>query len=289
MLIDIGDVRLFVDTAGSQWVADGQELRERPTAILLHGGPGFDHSLLKSTVGPALAEFAYVVYVDQRGHGRSDDGNDDQWVLDTWATDVHRLVEALGLERPVVLGVSFGAFVALKYASMFPSEPAATIAVSPAARFTRDLILDKFDELGGPDVRAVAARDLDDPSPEAREDWFRVCFPLAVGQSVPPEIMARAIWRPLVNERFYALHGEYRAFDLRRDLAAVRRSVLIIAGGRDPITPAEAAAEVAAAIPSEYAALRLIENAGHGIIWDHPDELVELVRSFLATLSTADR
>lgn len=177
MLIDIGGVRLFVDTAGSQWVADGRELRARPALLLLHGGPGFDHSLLKSTIGPALADFAFVIYLDMRGHGRSDDGPTDHWTLATWAADVHRLVQTLGLVRPAVLGVSFGAFVALKYAALFPSEPAATVAVSPMARLRRELILDKFEELGGADVRAVAERDLDHPSPETTEAWMRICLP----------------------------------------------------------------------------------------------------------------
>ncbi|MBL8335086.1 MAG: alpha/beta hydrolase, partial [Rubrivivax sp.] len=64
-------VRLFVDIDGSGLVPDGERMRERPTLILLHGGPGFDHSSFKPLFG-RLTDVAQVVYVDHRGHGRSD-------------------------------------------------------------------------------------------------------------------------------------------------------------------------------------------------------------------------
>src|SRR5689334_20574283 len=37
-------VRLYVDVEGTQYVPDGPVLREKPVLLLLHGGPGFDHS-----------------------------------------------------------------------------------------------------------------------------------------------------------------------------------------------------------------------------------------------------
>jgi pimeloyl-ACP methyl ester carboxylesterase len=40
-------VRLFVDIEGPGFVPDGPQLREKPTLILLHGGPGYDHSNFK--------------------------------------------------------------------------------------------------------------------------------------------------------------------------------------------------------------------------------------------------
>lgn len=44
MKINIGDVRLYVDVDGKALVPDGPEMVERPTVLLLHGGPGLDHS-----------------------------------------------------------------------------------------------------------------------------------------------------------------------------------------------------------------------------------------------------
>ena len=48
----------------------------------------------------------------------------------TWADDLRRLCDALGLRKPVVLGSSFGGFVALSYAALFPDHPGGVILAS---------------------------------------------------------------------------------------------------------------------------------------------------------------
>ena len=63
-------VRLFVDVEGPGLVPDGAGWREKPTLIVLHGGPGFDHSSFKPLFSQ-LADVAQIVYYDHRGHGRS--------------------------------------------------------------------------------------------------------------------------------------------------------------------------------------------------------------------------
>src|ERR1700733_14324423 len=104
VLIDEG-VRLFVDVEGLGLVPDGSSMREKPTLILLHGGPGFDHSSFKPLF-TRLANLAQVVYYDHRGHGRSDRRPAEEWTLDTFADDVVRLCDALGIVKPIVLGQS---------------------------------------------------------------------------------------------------------------------------------------------------------------------------------------
>jgi len=73
MKIDIDNVTLFFDVDGEALVPDGAVMRERPTLLLLHGGPGFDHSSLKPFFS-RFADIAQVVYLDHRGMGRSDRG-----------------------------------------------------------------------------------------------------------------------------------------------------------------------------------------------------------------------
>jgi hypothetical protein len=48
MLISVGDVRLFVDVDGAKLVPEGMSMRERPTIVMVHGGPGFDHTPFKA-------------------------------------------------------------------------------------------------------------------------------------------------------------------------------------------------------------------------------------------------
>jgi pimeloyl-ACP methyl ester carboxylesterase len=70
MRVRVGDVRLFFDMEGPSLVVEGPAMRERPTLLLLSGGPGFDHTVFKPAYS-RLAEVAQVIYLDFRGHGRT--------------------------------------------------------------------------------------------------------------------------------------------------------------------------------------------------------------------------
>jgi proline iminopeptidase len=59
MFIQVNGVKLYFDVEGSGLAADGPALREKPTLLLLHGGPGFDHALFK----PAFSAFADIAQV----------------------------------------------------------------------------------------------------------------------------------------------------------------------------------------------------------------------------------
>jgi pimeloyl-ACP methyl ester carboxylesterase len=93
-------------------------MRQVPTLLLLHDGPGFDHSGFK----PAFNEMAVVaqmVYLDLRGNGRSDGGAANKWSLEQWAKDVHCFCEALSIDAPIVVlvpppnGIATASFQAL--------------------------------------------------------------------------------------------------------------------------------------------------------------------------------
>src|SRR2546423_8371906 len=96
---------------------------ERPTLLLLHGGPGFDHSTLANIFEPLAADLQLVL-IDHRGQGRSDDADVSHWNLEHWVPDIPDLCEVLELERPLILGQSFGGVVALAVAARYPDLPA---------------------------------------------------------------------------------------------------------------------------------------------------------------------
>src|SRR5436305_12754623 len=60
MRVQIGDVQLFFDVDGSKLRPDRSSTRELPTLLLLHGGPGFDHSGFKPDFAQ-LTDIAQVV------------------------------------------------------------------------------------------------------------------------------------------------------------------------------------------------------------------------------------
>src|SRR5919108_3031657 len=132
MRVLVNGVRLFFDVEGASLVPDGPTMREKPTLLLLHGGPGFDHSIYKPLFAQ-LADIAQVVFLDHRGNGRSEHGPRERWTLAQWGDDVHAFCETLGIVDPIVLGASFGGMVALAYATRHPDHPSRLILISTEA------------------------------------------------------------------------------------------------------------------------------------------------------------
>src|ERR1700716_56942 len=132
MHVVVNGVRLFFDVEGTKLVPDGPVMREEPTLLMLHGGPGADHSIYRPAYS-ALAEFAQIVYLDHRGNGRSEDGPSETWTLAQWGDDVRAFCDALSIVNPIVLGASFGGMVALAYATRHPAHPSKLILISTAA------------------------------------------------------------------------------------------------------------------------------------------------------------
>ncbi|MCH8161219.1 MAG: alpha/beta hydrolase [Chloroflexi bacterium] len=94
--------------------------------ILLHGVAS--NSRIWITTAPLLAERFHVYALDQRGHGESakpDDGYDFATVV----ADLVAFVDALEIERPVVVGHSWGGNVALEYAATHPESTAGLVMV----------------------------------------------------------------------------------------------------------------------------------------------------------------
>ena len=71
--------------------------------IVLHGGPGMDHSMFRPYLDP-LGDDYRVLYVDERGQGRSERVDPARLSLEVFARDVDLLAEALELEEFALLG-----------------------------------------------------------------------------------------------------------------------------------------------------------------------------------------
>jgi len=281
MLIEIEPgVRLFVDVDGAGWVPDGPVLRQKPTLIVLHGGPGYDHSSFKPLFGQ-LADIAQVLYVDHRGHGRSDRRPREEWTLDTFADDVVRLCAVLGIERPIVLGQSFGGFVAQRYLARHPGHPAKVILSSTSHHFGLDRKLAMFQRLGGDAAQAAALAFWTAPGDDTWAPYVERCLPLYnTRPAADPEARSRTLMRHEIL--YHWSRSEMPGLYLRPGLADVCCPVLVMAGDEDPVTPVEDAREIAAAIPVPWGQLVVVPGAGHGV-WRNPaEEEMAVVRGFVS-------
>ncbi len=280
MLVEIEPgVRLFFDTDGSGWVPEGPVLREKPVLVALHGGPGFDHSSFKPAFA-ALAEVAQVLYVDHRGHGRSSPQPLAEITLDTLADDVVRLCAALGVERPVVLGQSFGGFVAQRYLARHPGHAAGVILSSTSHHFGLARKLAAFAHLGGEPARAAAEAFWTNPCEATWRPYELHCLPL-YNTRPPADPVARQRARLREDILFDWNRRELPTMDLRPGLAGVRCPVLVLAGEEDPVTPVDDAREIAAAIPAPWGRLEVVSGAGHGVWRDRAEEGLAAIRRFI--------
>ncbi len=275
MLVSVGDIRLFVDVDGAKFVPDGDSMRERPTIVMLHGN-GADHSPFKEFFA-AFSDFAQVVYYDQRGHGRSDDGEPDRWNLNQWADDLVALCDALGIDRPVVFGFSFGGNITLNYAIRNPDRPAKIIVVSCAARINPEASIRMYERLGGPDVAAVAERFYAAPA-DTWDEFLPMCSPYWSPLPRRPQLGARIVApRPGVTE--HILRHEYLQHDYRDRVAAIRCPTLLLGGELDPIVPIQEIEDMASRMQPGVARVVRFPDAGHGV--GGQPTVIDLVRDFV--------
>ena len=281
MRIDIGSgVRLYVDVDGMGLVPVNGKMVERPTLLLLHGGPGMDHATYKLGMHE-MRDTAQVVMYDHRGNGRSDRRTPDEWNLDTWADDVVRLCDALGIERPVVLGNSFGGFVAQRYLGRHPDHPAKVILSSTRARWVGADAVEMFRRLGGDEAAEVAEEFWNGPSSDAaRERYREVCGPLYTQQ--PGNVFDSV--EVVRNTELFAhwISQENKQFDLRPDLAKAKCPVLVMAGEFDPVCPMSGAEEIAASLPREMVTFERFDRSGHGVFRDEPGRAMQVLRDFVS-------
>jgi pimeloyl-ACP methyl ester carboxylesterase len=260
MRVDIGGVKLYVDVDGKSLVPDGSGMVERPTVLLLHGGPGMDHSYFKEGETYDFSDIAQVVFYDHRGNGRSDPGSPLDWQLDVWADDIVRLCSALGIDHPIVVGESFGGFVAQRYLARHPDHPHKVILGCTAPRFDVDLVAAAFERRGGPAARD-AARDFWTLGPEFIVPYLEHCMPLYSAEPGNPQVLSRTLINFEVMSHFQT--GEHRTMNLAAGLAAARCPVLVLAGELDPVCPVEMSDEIVAALVNADVTYTRIAGASH--------------------------
>jgi proline iminopeptidase len=284
MLVDVGDTRLNVEERGAGELA----------LIALHGGPGLDHTMFGDWLDP-LGDACRILLVDERAQGRSEPSAPATWTLEQHARDVDALATALELERYVVLGHSFGSFIALQHAVDFSGRPAGTIVSSGAPSETLLMThvereLERFEPVElREQVQASWEREahartqdevralLDDQLPfhfadprDARIDGMRAA-------------MADAVYAPDVL-RAAATEG-YGHIAVEDRLGDVRHPVLVLAGRHDRTCSPEAAEVIARGIPD--AELVVFEHSGHMAFIEENDAYVAAVRDFLERRAAA--
>ena len=276
MHVDVNGTRLWYDVDGQLVVPDGDEMRQRPTVVLVHGGPGsYDHSYFKPDFA-RLTDVAQVVYLDLRGHGRSEWGDPQDWSYELCADDVRAFCDAVGVVRPIVFGHSMGGWVVLLYGARHPGHAGGLVLQSTMARFDLDRLVEGFRRAGGDEVAGIARRAFGEGA-VSPDEWAR-CF-AAFGPNVPDEAqLARRIPNPDVGLRGMEL---LRELDVVDQLSRIDRPTLVCVGELEAGTPVEASREIADALPEGIGRLEIVPGVGHFLWLDDPDAYWPIITGFV--------
>ena len=283
MRTTVNHIELYFDVEGPELAISGDELRRRPTMVVLHGGPGFDQGYLRPGL-QALADDAQLVFVDLRGQGRSRAARVESCTLEQMADDVAALCIALGIARPLVFGHSAGGFVALQLALRHPGLAGALILCHTSATIASvpDPGPPGPAERGGPAAGAAAARLFaGDFSPDILDAFGRLVLPLYAApghEDVPARLMAlTAINADVAAYFFRRLAPNY---DVRAQLPCIDVPTLVVVGRHDWVCTPAAGRALADAIPGA----RLVElpDAGHFGFSETAGPFLRAVREHMA-------
>jgi pimeloyl-ACP methyl ester carboxylesterase len=259
------------------------EAGEGPPIVLLHGNASMLNDLALSIVRP-LSERHRVIAFDRPGFGYSDRPKSRVWTPEVQAALFHDAFRALGIDRPVVYGHSFGAVVAMAFAVMYPAETRGVVLASGYYYPTRRLdaaiawmnyvpvlgtvLRNTLTPLEGVALGKWAVRFLFDPAPipQAYES-----FP--AGLALRPEQL-RAAAEDGTTLRAWAKRTE----DLYRD---IRIPVMIITGADDRAVGYEAhSLRLSREVPG--AKLRVVPGTGHMIHHTRPRDVIEAIDEVFA-------
>ena len=279
----VDGVRLWYRVAGE---ADGIPV------VYLHGGPGQGSQSFARFAGPPLERSLRMVYLDQRGSGRSERPWTGEYSLDRLVTDLEALRRAWAAERISLIGHSVGTIIALEYAARYPQHVAAMVlaAAGPDLPATFNI---QCGRLARSDPEIFARARAAAPAGSRRTcNVYDGAFEggglqAFVNANMFPDARIEALVNAADRQGGLRNGGELSRALIEQGLldyrfTAARRlpmPVLIIAGGRDFQANVEPQRVLAAELPNA----RIVEypQAGHFMFVEDPERFGRDVIAFL--------
>jgi proline iminopeptidase len=265
----------------------------QPTLVYLHGGPinmndgGYEID--------RLGRGRTLIMIDQRSGGRSELVQDkERLAFPRYVDDVEALRVHFGLQKMVLAGQSFGAWVAASYAAKHPGRVERLMFWSPAPptgafAAAREVATNKF--LGESDRRRAAelwtrmATGPDsDVVPLCRE-WIRITFrfylsdPAALSHMRGDYCAGTPAAIRHQNRAMDIVDASFKEFDIRPELRTLRIPTLVMEGAETRV-PLDATEEWARVMPD--ARLLLLPGSGHQTWLEGGSAFFEAVEGFLA-------
>jgi non-heme chloroperoxidase len=234
--------------------------------VFVHGWP--DSWFSFSRVLPLLPAMLRLIAFDQRGFGDSDHP-DSGYTIPGFASDLVGLLDALEIDRAVLIGHSYGTFVARRAAIAAPERVVALglIGTGSSTKIT-----------GADDLQA-AVRELPDPIPESFAREFQTG---TLYRPVPAEFFDRIIRESLkIPPRLWPVMVYcLLAYDDTHELGRIRAPTQLLWGDHDALFTRAQQDDFLAALPA--ARLKVYEETGHCPNWERPEWVAADITNLVA-------
>lgn len=257
--------------------------------VLIHGNPGSCQDWGR-LYGPLSARYRTIAF-DRPGHGHSDRPNHRDITVEVQAAILRDALDQLTVERPVLVGHSWGSALALACALDFPRDVAGLVLLAPAAYLSDDgvsmisklpavpIIGDLINYLFTPLIGASLVR----------SDLKKAFAP----RPVPPHYLRSVIseWTRPQKVKHYAVDDALLNTSLPQLSARyseLRVPIVIVTGDSDLIVSApENAHRLHRSLPHSH--LRVLPQTGHQIPFTNPEAVVDAVDAITSGAISADK
>ena len=276
MFAAINGTKLFYETRGLG-----------PAMLLMHGGLGLDHSSFPETFD-ALADQVQLIYYDHRGNGQSERVAFDGVTHATFAADAEALRAHLGHEQIILVGHSYGGFLAQEYAARYQDKLAGLILCNTAPAIDyMDVIQANAGARGKPaELEALGAlfgRPMADDD-DFKNTWAAISpmyfhnYDAEVGAALNAKVSySAAAWN-------HANGACLPGFNVLDELKNINTPTLVISGADDWITPlAQGGQRIHEHLPNSE--LVVFDNSGHWPFVEERAKFISVVRDWLSRLA----
>lgn len=241
--------------------------REGAPVLALANSLGTDARIWDGVIERLAMQYRVVSY-DKRGHGLSDAPAGD-YVLDDHVDDLAGLLDALGIGRLALAGVSVGGLIGQRFAVRYPERLAALVLCDTAPKVGDAAMWNGR-------IAAVRAGGLESIADAVMVRWFTERYRR-------DEAVALAGWRNMFLrmpvDGYVGTCAALRDADLRDEIGAIVAPTLVVVGAEDLSTPVELVRDMASRIAGSR--FEIITDAGHIPSIEQPEVLAELMASFL--------
>lgn len=252
------------------------------TIFFIHGGPGMSDSRGDEAAFSELGDNYQLVFMDNRGSGRSD--TVPPYTHEQWIADIDALREYLGIEKIIILGGSYGGFLTLEYTLHYPERVKAVILRDTASNNKHHhLSVEKALNSKLPGIDESMLKRLFDGEVESNEEFkkmIRAILPLYTVEENPKadEQQLNGIYFHYETHN-YAFSVNQKKYDVKSRLPEIKAPVLITVGVHDWVTPVECSDELATEIKNNTYVK--FQDSGHSPHVEENEDYLKLVREFL--------